>query len=145
MYNVSAALSICPTLSFPCCCAHKSILYVCISIPALQIGSSVIFLNPIRVCVCVCACAHHSVMPDSCNPINCSLPGSSVHGILQARILEWVAFPSPGIKPRSPALQADSLPSELPGKPKNIGVGSHFLLQGIFTTQESNQGLLHFR
>ena len=42
---------------------------------------------------------------------------SIVHGILQARILEWVAFPfsrgslNPGIKPRSPALQADSLPS----------------------------------
>ena len=36
--------------------------------------------------------------------MDCSLPGSSVHGILQARILEWV----PGIKPGSPALQADS-------------------------------------
>ena len=49
----------------------------------------------------------------------------TVHGILQARILEWIAFPSPGdlpnpgIKPRSPALQADSLPAEPPGKPKN--------------------------
>ena len=46
-----------------------------------------------------------------------------VHGVLQARILEWVAFPSPedlpkpGIKPKSPALPADSLPFELPGKP----------------------------
>ena len=39
-------------------------------------------------------------------------------GILQARILEWVAMPSyPGIEPRSPAMQADSLPSESPGKP----------------------------
>ena len=51
----------------------------------------------------------------------CSLPGSSVHGILQARILEWIAtpgdFPDPGIKPGSPALQADSLPSEPQGKP----------------------------
>ena len=51
-----------------------------------------------------------------------SPPGSSVHGILQARILEWVAVPfssrfsHPGIKPGSPALQADSLPSELPRK-----------------------------
>ena len=42
----------------------------------------------------------------------------TVHGILQARILEWVAFPfsrdlpNPGIKPRSPALKADSLPAE---------------------------------
>ena len=30
-----------------------------------------------------------------CSPVNCSLPGSSVHGILQARILQWVAMPSP--------------------------------------------------
>ena len=39
----------------------------------------------------------------------------------------------------------DSLPFELPGKPKNTGVGSLSLLQGIFPTQESNQGLLHCR
>ena len=48
--------------------------------------------------------------------MNCSPPGSSVHRILQARVLEWVAMPSsrslpdPGIEPMSPALQADSLP-----------------------------------
>ena len=53
----------------------------------------------------------------------------TVHGILQARILEWVAFhspgdlPNPGIKSRSPALQADSLPAEPQGKPmQNAGV-----------------------
>ena len=57
-----------------------------------------------------------------CDPMNCSLPGSSVHKILHARILEWIAFPTPddlpdpGIEPGSPALQADSLPSEPPGK-----------------------------
>jgi len=45
--------------------------------------------------------------------MDCSLPGSSVHGILQARILEWVAIPfsrdlpNPGIEPGSPALKAD--------------------------------------
>ena len=44
-----------------------------------------------------------------CDPVDCSLAGCSVHGILQARILEWVAIffsrdlPNPGIKPRSPA------------------------------------------
>ena len=60
-------------------------------------------------------------------------------------------FPSPGdlpssrIEPKSPALQADSLPAETQGKPKNTGVGSLCLLQGIFPTQESNQGLLHCR
>ena len=71
--------------------------------------------------------------------------------ILQARILEWVTFPfsredpNPGIEPRSPALRADSLLSEPPRKPKNIGVGSLSLLQGIFQTQELNWGLLHYR
>ena len=50
-----------------------------------------------------------------------------------------------GIEPRSPALQADSLLSELPGKPKNTGVGSLFLLQWISPTQELNQDLLHCR
>ena len=59
-----------------------------------------------------------------CNPMDSSLPGSSVHGILQARILEWIAFPSPGdlpnpgIEPWSPALQAHYLLSEPPGKPR---------------------------
>ena len=58
-----------------------------------------------------------------CNPMDCSLPGSSVHGIFQASILEWIAFPFsrasswPGIKLGSPTLQADSLSSEPPGKP----------------------------
>ena len=54
-------------------------------------------------------------------------------------------LPNPGIEPRSPALQVDSLLSEPPGKPKNTGVGSHSLLRGIFPTQESNRGLLHYR
>ena len=52
--------------------------------------------------------------PTVCNPADCRPSGSSVHGILQARILEWVAI-------------------------------SHFLLQGIFPTQGSNLGLLHYR
>ena len=56
-------------------------------------------------------------------PMGYSLPGSFVHGILQARILEWVAIsspgypPNPGIEPRFPELQADFLPPEPPGKP----------------------------
>ena len=54
-------------------------------------------------------------------------------------------LPSPGIEPRSPALQVDSLPAEAQGKPKNTGVGSLSLRQRIFLTQESNQGLLHCR
>ena len=51
-------------------------------------------------------------------------------------------LPKPGIKPRSPALQVDSLPAEPQGKPKNTGMGSLSLLQWIFLTQESNRGLL---
>ena len=58
-----------------------------------------------------------------CDRMNCNPPGSSVHGISQARILEWVdisfsrgSFPDPGIKPRSPALQALSLLFEPLGK-----------------------------
>ena len=52
-------------------------------------------------CVCVCVCAHLCVCAKSlqscltlCNPMDHNPPGSSVHGILQARILEWVAMPS---------------------------------------------------
>ena len=52
---------------------------------------------------------------------------------------------NPGIEPRSPQLQADSLPAEPPRKPKNTAVGSLTLLQHIFPTQESIQGLLHYK
>ena len=73
---------------------------------------------------------------------------TTVHRILQARILECsrrFSFSNPGIKPRSPTLQMDSLPAEPQGKPKNTGVGSLSLLHQIFLTQESNRGLLHYR
>ena len=52
---------------------------------------------------------------------------------------------NPGTEPRSPALQADSLPSEPQGRPKNTGVGSLSFLQRIFPIQELNQDLLHCR
>ena len=84
--------------------------------------------------------------PALCHPID-----FTVHGIFQARILEWVAFPfsrdlpNPRIEPKSFALQADSLPAEPQGKSKKTGVGSLSLFQRIFPTQESNQGLLHCR
>ena len=62
-----------------------------------------------------------------CDTADCSSPVSSVHGILQAQILEWDAFPSPrdvpntGIEPGFPALQTDSLPSESPRNPVSLG------------------------
>ena len=75
----------------------------------------------------------------------------TVHGILQARTLEWVAFPFsrgpplPRDWPRSPALQVDSLLAEPQEKPKNTGVGSLSLLQPVFPIHEWNWGLLHCR
>ena len=46
------------------------------------------------VCVCVCVCVWVTQSyPSLCNPMGCSLPGSSVDGLLQARIMEWIAIP----------------------------------------------------
>ena len=59
-----------------------------------------------------------SAVPDSCDPMDCSPPSSSIHGIFHAKILEWGK------------------------KKKNTGVGWHFLLQRIFPTQGSNLHLL---
>ena len=59
----------------------------------------------------------------------CDIMDCIVHGILQARILKWKPFPSlgdipnPGIEPRSPALQEDSLPAEPQGKPQIVETG----------------------
>ena len=64
--------------------------------------------------------------PTLCDPVNCSPPGSSVHGILQARILEWAAIsscrdpPDPGIEPMSPVspvLAGGFFTTEPVGKP----------------------------
>ena len=66
--------------------------------------------------------------PALCHPMSCSLPGSSAHGILQARILQWVAnsfsreSSQPKDRTRSPELQTDSLLSEPPGKPSLVKV-----------------------
>ena len=87
-----------------------------------------------------------------CDHMDCSPPGSSVHGDSPGKntgvgchALLQGNLSNPGIQPRSPALQADSLPTEPAGKPENTGLGSLSLLQMIFSTQESNQGPLHCR
>ena len=86
-----------------------------------------------------------------CDPMDNSLPSSLPQGFSRQEYSSGLScpppgdLPNPGIKPRCLALQADSLPSEPTGKPKNTGVGSLFLLQGIFLIQEANQGLLHGR
>ena len=77
--------------------------------------------------------------------------GYIVHGILQARILEWLALPfSRGSsQPRDwtqvSCTSGGFLPAEPRGKPKNTGVDSLSHFRWIFLTQESNWGLLHFR
>ena len=72
-------------------------------------------------------CIHLIPKPCLCNPMDCSLTGSSVHGISQARILEWVAIPSPGdlpdlrIEPAFLALQADfCIAGRRPSKPEKV-------------------------
>ena len=74
------------------------------------------------------------------------------HGLYMGPFPSPGDLPNPGIfpaqrssQPRSPTLQTDSLPAEPPEKPKNTGMGSLSLLQQIFSTQEMNQGLLHYR
>ena len=75
---------------------------------------------PVQKCICIfqghmfALCAVTQSCLTLCNPVDCSPPGTSVYGISQARMMEWVAIPSPGdltepgIKPVSPALHADS-------------------------------------
>ena len=88
----------------------------------------------------------HSVVSNSATP-------RTIQSIEFSRPEHWSGqpfpspgdLPNPGIEPKSPGLQSDSLPAEPQGKPKNTGVGSLSLLQQIFPTQEQNQGLLHCR
>ena len=77
--------------------------------------------------------------PNPCDPVDCSPPGSSVHGIFQARVLEWgaIAF--------SLVVQPVSRVSALPHPLADTGMGCHFLLQRIFPTHGSNPGLPHCR
>ena len=78
--------------------------------------------------------------PTLCDPIGCSLPGSSVHGILQARVLKWVAIPSSkgSSEPRDwicisciSCTVVDSLPNELPGKPILTQFGYGWLILSL--------------
>ena len=67
---------------------HGQLRDFCVSV----LFRSIIFVSFVCVCVCVCVC-HAQSCSTLCHPRDCSPPGSSVHGISQARILEWVAFP----------------------------------------------------
>ena len=87
-------------------------------------------LRPYVLCSARLLCPRGFSRQEYCSGLPCTPPGD---------------LPDPGIKPRSSALQVDSLPSEPPWKPKDTGVGSLSLLQGTFPTQELNWGLLHCR
>ena len=91
-------------------------------VECLSLVSSEAFNLLFSIFVCMLCVLVSQLCPTLCDPMDCS----SVHGIFQARVLEWVAISfsrassQPGIEPRSPALQADSLPTELQGKIFNI-------------------------
>ena len=71
-----------------CACVH-----VCVSRSVMS-NSLQLHRGGIRVCVCVCVCVLVAQScPTLCNSTDCSLPGFSVHGILQAGIPEWTAIP----------------------------------------------------
>ena len=107
------------TLSAPQCVQSRSSFYTFF----FTLFKLSIFPYPIPT-----ECKFYVLVAQSCpipsDSMNDSLPGSSVSGILQARTLEWVPIPfsrgssNPGTELKSLALQADSLRSELPGKPK---------------------------
>ena len=80
-------------------------------------GSPDVFCKPrLVLCVCVCVCSVAHSCPTLGNPTNCSPSGSSVHGIFQARILEWIAiFSSRGsFRPRdqTPSVTSPALPGK---------------------------------
>ena len=111
-------------------------------------GYYLIFLN-VKV---MYACLGAQLCLTLCDPMDCSPLGSSgPWGFSRQEYWSELPclppgdLPNTGIKRRSLTLQADSLPSEPPGKPKNPGMGSLSLLQGLFLTEESNWGLLHYR
>ena len=94
--------------------------------PSLKKGLHWLFIMSywLRLVTFLCAYLAAKFCPTLCDPMDCSLPGSSVHGILQARILEWVAISfSRGsswsrIEPASPALAGRFFTTKPPGNPK---------------------------
>ena len=90
--------------------------------------------------------------PALCDFMDCSPPGFSVHGILQARIVEWIAIPfcRGSSRPRyqiwSPALQVDFLPCEPPGKPGNWFIfSSKFICWSLNFQDPQNRTILGAR
>ena len=140
MYIESEVAQLCLTLCNPMDCSlpgssvHGILQYSCLDYeqdhawdlpnwgiepgsPALQADSTMSHQRSLKKVKVAQLC------PTLCNLMDCSPPGSSVHGILQPRILEWVGIlfsrgsSQPGDQTQVSAFQADSLASEPPGKP----------------------------
>ena len=113
------------------CCLEHLTIYWCVMAETCK--KLLLWEEHIGVCYLLkqnlrmdgCCCLVTKLCTTLSQPVDCSLSGSSVHGISQARILEWVPFPSPGdlpdpeIEPASPAWQADSLLLSHQWSPKN--------------------------
>ena len=89
---------------------HHELLHLKHPLTGMRDNTKFTYVALQPLCVCVCVCVHVQSLesyPALCDPMDCSPPGSSVHGILQARILEWVAIltsrglPGPEIEPIS--------------------------------------------
>ena len=110
---------------------------------AMNIGEQV----SIWVCVCVCVLSYVKFF------VTWTVTRQAPLFMGFSRQEYWSGLPfsspadlsNPRIEPRSPTLQADSLPADPQGKPKNTRVGSLSLLQRIFLTQGSNLHLLHWQ
>ena len=105
-------------------CSLNRYIWFCCCTTFILVISELLVCVCVRVCMCVCWSLSHVQL---FNPMDGCPPSYPVHGILQVRILQWVALPSPGdlsdpgiepVSPLSPALQSDSLPTEPWGKPK---------------------------
>ena len=81
-----------PNSSNPPLPSAAAVLYICVFIPALHIGSSIPFFQIPYICIAAAAAKLLQSYPTLCDPIDGSPPGSPVPGILQTRIVEWVAI-----------------------------------------------------
>ena len=120
--------------------------------PPFPSGDNMLSACSLLCCFHLILCVSCSVISDSWWPHGLySPPGSSIHGILLVRILEWVAYPfsrgcsQPRNQTRVSGIAGRFFTKSLSGNPKNTGVGSLCLLQGISPTQELNPGLWHCR
>ena len=121
------------------------------SVSVVHISTLFQILFPNRSLLCLVTQSCPTLVQVTCDSMDCSPPGSSVHGDspgkntgVYCHALLQGNLPNPGSEPRSPTLQVDSLPSEPPGKPKNPRVYRLSVLQAFFPTHESNWGLLHW-